>query len=92
MQKERSIWDFFFKAHDGKAVDFSFCDKNPYLCASGADDEICLWDIRNMSKWCFTIKCEDLLAMEFFKGPYLQMMISCGNKIEILDIGSTNRY
>ena len=49
--------DFYLKAHEGNMVDFSFCDKNEFLYVTGSDSEIALWDIRNMSKRCFTIHC-----------------------------------
>lgn len=55
----------FFKAHKNCAVDFSFCDKNEHIFASADENEIALWDLRNLSERCITIKCKDLLAMEF---------------------------
>lgn len=46
-------------------MDFSFCDKNEHIFASADENEIALWDLRNLSERCITIKCKDLLAMEF---------------------------
>lgn len=80
--------NYFFKAHNNIVVDFSFCDKNEYIFASADENEIAFWDLRNLSQRCFTIHSKDLLAMQFFQGPYLQILASSGNKIQLIDLKS----
>ena len=74
-----------FKGHNGIGRSISFPYNNEYCFSTCDNSEIVLWDKRNYSKRCFSIKKEGVESIEFLNNDFFQVLISVENKVEIFD-------
>lgn len=51
-------------------------------------EELAIWDLRNLNKRLFTIKCSNLGEAEFYKAKGGYVLISRQNNIELIDLAN----